>query len=320
MAEDYYKILGVNRNATKDELKKAFRRLAMKYHPDKNKGDKQAEERFKTINEAYAVLSNDEKKKQYDMFGAEGFKRRFSQEDIFRGFDFKNIFREFGIGDIFGGGLFSDLFGAGKKSRRGGPFSYGFDEPSGSGGGFSRGNRQYTQQQPPQHGEVELHLRLEEAVLGGSKRVTLDTGSGAETVEITIPRGIEGGQKLRLKGKGPFDPFSGQRGDLYCKIFIDPHPLFKQQGRDLVMEKQVKLTEMVLGGKVRITTIDNSTIDLKIPPHTKNNAVLRVKGKGMPGSGGKADGSLLVRLQAQLPGQLDDTQRRLFEDLARTGL
>ena len=318
MAEDYYKLLGVAKNASKEEIKKAFRKLAHQYHPDKNKDNPAAEEKFKKINEAYAVLSNDEKRKQYDMFGAEGFSRRFSQEDIFRGFDFNNIFKEFGIGNIFGGG-FSDLFGGRKQSRGRSSRSYGFQNPFTNGGGFGGFSGQ-NMNQPPRHAETELRISLEEAVSGAKKRISLDTGKGIETLYISIPKGIEEGQKLRLKGKGPVDPMSGQQGDLHCKIIIDPHPVFKRKGKDLVIEKEVKLTEMVLGGKVRITTLDNQTIDLKIPPHSKNNSMLRIKGKGVPGSKGAPGGNLLVRLHAALPGRTDETQKKLFEELAKTGL
>lgn len=325
MAEDYYKILGVTKNATKDELKKAFRKLAMKYHPDKNKDDKIAEDKFKKINEAYAVLSNDEKRKQYDMFGAEGFSQRYSREDIFKGFDFKNIFSDFEIGDIFGGrggDLFSDLFGGGRKSRSrgGGGFSFGDGGPFGSQGGFSRGSQSRQQASPPKHSETELHVRLEDVVLGAKKRISLGTGSETETIDVTIPKGIENGRKLRLKGKGPADPYSGQRGDLYCKIIIDSHPDFEIRGKNLIMTKEIKLTGMVLGGKARITTLDGSEIELKIPANSKNNAMLRIKGKGIPGTKGKENGSLLVRLCTKLPAQLDETQKRLFEKLAETGI
>jgi len=322
MAEDYYRVLGVNKNASKDEIKKAFRKLAMKYHPDKNKDNKEAEEKFKKINEAYAVLSNDEKRKQYDMFGAEGFSKRFSREDIFRGFDFNGTFKEFGIGDLFGSGFLSDLFGGGRRSRGRSSSGFGFQDPfAGGPGGFSQQGFTGGRGNPsPQHAETELQVSLEDVVFGTKKRVTLDTGSGVETIEIAIPKGIEDGQKMRLKGKGPMDPFSGQRGDLYCKIKISPHSLFKRNGNDLITEQEVKLTEMVLGGKTRITTLDNQQIDLKIPPHSKNNCTLRIKGKGIPGSKGKPAGNLLVRLQAQLPVSLDETQIKLFEELAKTGI
>jgi curved DNA-binding protein len=323
MAEDYYRVLGVSKNASKDEIKKAFRKLAMKYHPDKNKDNKEAEEKFKKINEAYAVLSNGEKRKQFDMFGAEGFSKRFSQEDIFRGFDFNGIFKDMGFGDVFGRSFFSDTFGGGRRSRGRSSSSFGFQDPFGGGGpggfsqqGFTRGGGT----PPPQHAETELQVCLEDVISGAKKRVNLDTGSGVETIEISIPKGIEDGQKMRLKEKGPMDPFSGRRGDLYCKIKISPHPLFKRNGNDLITEKEVRLTQMVLGGKTRITTIDNQQIDLKIPPNSKNNCTLRIKGKGIPGSKGKPAGNLLVRLQALLPGPLDETQKNLFEELAKTGV
>jgi curved DNA-binding protein len=326
MAEDYYKLLGVNKNATKDEIKKAFRKLALKYHPDKNKDNKSAEEMFKKINEAYAVLSNDEKRKQYDMFGAEGFSRRFTQEDIFRGVDLNSIFSEFGLG----GDIFSRFFGGG-RGRRGSrsrssfdfgsqdPFGGGFGSPGGP-GGFNFNRQNARRGHAPQQSEVELQVSLEDVVFGTKKRVSLDTGHGVETVDISIPKGIEDGQKLRLKGKGAPDPFTGQRGDIYCKINVAPHPVFKRKGKDLVMEKEVKLTEMVLGGKTRVTTLDNKTIELKIPANSRNNSLLRVKGKGIPGLKDAADGNLLVRLQAKLPDHIDKAQEKLFEELAKTGL
>ncbi|MCP4149585.1 MAG: J domain-containing protein [bacterium] len=311
MAEDYYKLLGVDKKASKDEIKKSFRKLALKYHPDQNKDNKAAEDKFKKINEAYAVLSDDEKRKQYDMFGAEGFSQRYSQEDIFRGFDMGSIFSEFGMG---GGDIFSNLFGGGRGGGR--RSSRGHQNPFGQGGGFGG----QSQRPAPQRAETELLISLEDVVSGAKKRVSLDTGSGVENIEISVPRGIGEGQKLRLKGKGPLDPMSGQRGDLYCKIKIAKHPVFQQKGNDLIVEQEIKLSDMVLGGKVRIVTLDKSEIDLRVPAKAKNNALLRIKGKGIPGSKGKPDGNLLVRLQAKLPTSLDENQKRLFEELAETGI
>lgn len=316
MAEDYYKLLGVDKKATKEELKKAFRKLAMKYHPDKNKDDKQAEEKFKKINEAYAVLSNEEKRKQYDTFGAEGFSQRFSRDDIFRGFDIGSIFKEFGMGDSFGGTIFSDIFGGGSRSGDG---SFG---GFGGQGGFSQGGRSHSgrHQHQPQAAETELTVSLVDVVAGAKKRISLDTGRGVETLDVAIPIGIEDGQKLRLKGKGPLDPMTGQRSDLHVKITIAPHPVFQRKGNDLIVEKEVKLTEMVLGGKIRVSTIDNQQIELKVPAHSRTNCMMRVKGKGIPGTKGKPDGNLLVRLQPQLPSTIDKQQEQLFEELAKTGL
>jgi len=318
MAEDYYKLLGVDRKAGKDELKKVYRKLAMQYHPDHNKDDKAAEEKFKKINEAYAVLSNDEKRKQYDRFGADGFSRRYSQQDIFRDFDFEGTSREFGFNDLFGG-MFSEFFSGQKKGRGRRSFSFDFGNPPGGQPGFGdKGRARSAPAQPA--AEVDLHVGLEEVVLGVKKRITLDLGMGSETVDISIPKGIEEGQKLRLKEKGQPDPFTGRRGDLLCKIIIDAHPVFQRKGQDLVLEKEVRLTDLVLGGKVRITTLDNQTIELKIPPLTRQNALLRVKGRGIPAAKGTIAGNLLVKLVPILPSGLDEKQQRLFEELAGTGL
>jgi len=297
MKEDYYKILNIGRNASKEEIKKAYRQLAMKYHPDKNKDDKVAEEKFKQVSEAYAVLGNDEKRKQYDTYGAEGFSKRFSQEDIFRDFDLGSIFKEFGMGGgFFGGNPFGNLFGNQRSfsQRRRAPSS--------------------------QNAETDLHVGLEDVVSGARKRLSLQVGDSLETLDVTIPAGISTGKKLRLRGKGPSDPFSGQRGDLYCKIVVDPHPLFSRKGNDLLLIQTVKISNMVLGGKVEVKTIDGNTIELKIPANTKNNATLRIKGKGIPGIGGSADGNLLVQLQVLLPDKLSEKQTKLFKELAKTGL
>lgn len=300
MAADYYKVLGVSRKTSKEEIKKAYRKLAMKYHPDKNKDNKEAEEKFKEISEAYAVLSNDEKKKQYDQFGAEGFSRRYSQEDIFRGFDIGSIFQEFGLGDrFFGNDLLSNLFGRGRQSR---------------GQTFNFNSRS------PQHSEAELLVSLDDIVKGTTKRVSFKTSESIENLNIKIPVGIEAGKKLRLKGKGPLHPVSGQRGDLFCKIMIEPHTRFQRKGNDLVHEVEVNISTLVLGGKVRITTLEGKTIELKVPPYTRDNACLRIKGKGIPASGKKAAGNLLVRLHPKIPTHLSPEQKKLFEKLSEQGL
>jgi len=322
MAEDYYKLLGVSKTATKDEIKTAFRKLAMKYHPDKNDNNKEAEEKFKKINEAYAVLSNDEKRKQYDMFGADGFSKRYSQEDIFRGFDFKSEFDGFGFGNLFGGDFLSNLFGGGVRNSRGkgSRFGNGFSSPFGDGMGFNTGFQGQNPGASPQAAEVELRISLEDVVSGSKKRISLDTGRGIESIDVTVPKGIEDGKKLRVKGKGALDPYSGQRGDLLCKIVIESHPVFTRKGNDLVIDVEVKLTDMVLGGKVRVTTIDKQEIELKIPECSKNNSMLRVKGKGLPGMKGGSDGNLLVKLIAKLPSSLDERTRKIFEELVQLGV
>ncbi len=313
MAEDYYKILGVEKKATKADIKKAYKKLAMKHHPDRNKGNKQSEETFKKINEAYAVLSDDDKRRQYDQFGAEGFSNRFSQEDIFKGFNFGSIIEEFDLGED----IFSTLFGGGgNKSGRGSPFSFDF-----GGGSFGRGQSSGRGGASPKGGDAEMELRLtlEEAVMGGKKTISFDAGGGMDRIVITIPAGIEEGKKLKVKGKGTANPMTGKRGDLFCKIVIAPHKEFKREGKDLVLEKEIRLTELILGGSVSVSTLDEKKIELKIPPLTKNNSLMRVKGKGVPGTRGKA-GNLLIRLSARLPDELTEKQKELIEELSKEGL
>lgn len=316
MALDYYKVLGVNKSANKDEIKKAYRKLALKYHPDKNKGDKKAEEKFKEINEAYAVLSDEEKRKQYDMFGADGFSHRFSKEDIFRGFDFSSIFKEAGLGED----VFSSIFGGAKKShgRSGFSFSFGGGSPFQGAGPFA--GQSTADAGMGQDAEVEFRLNLDEAVYGGKKSISFNAGKGIDTITLTIPAGIEEGKKLRVQGKGMYNPVTGQRGDLYCKVIINSHPDFKREGKDLILNKKVKLTGMILGGTIDIKTLDNKSLQLKIPPFSRNNSLMRIKGKGVPATRGAEPGNLLVRLIAQLPTSLDEDQKELFERLSKTGL
>ncbi|MFH2133410.1 MAG: DnaJ C-terminal domain-containing protein [bacterium] len=311
MAEDYYTTLGVQKNASKEEIKKAYKKLAMKYHPDKNKGEKASEERFKKISEAYAVLSDNEKKKQYDQFGAEGFSNRYTQEDIFKGFDIGTIFEEFG----FGNNIFTSFAGGGgrKSPRRRSGVPFDFENGLFSGSSGSGGPREQ------QKTELELTLTLEEAVIGGKKTVSFNTGSGVDKIILAIPPGIEAGKKLKVKGKGLPDPYTGQRGDLYCRIVIEPHPEFKREGSDLIMEKEVKLTDLVLGATINISTLDKKHIELKIPANSKNSSLLRIKGKGVPNSKG-GPGNLLIRLSAILPEKLTSKQKELFKELSKTGL
>ena len=211
VGKDYYTILGVPRSASPEQIKKAFRNLAMKYHPDRNKGGKEAEAKFKGINEAYAVLSNPEKRKQYDMFGAEGFEKRYSQEEIFRDFDLGGIFKEFGYGGKGRGqNIFSHIFGGtGQRdfTGRGSPF----DSPFG-------GGRSRPQASKGRDLFYELSLTLEEAFATTSKVITYQNDGRQETVSVKIPGGVSSGKKLRLSGKGQAGLHGGARGDLYVQI------------------------------------------------------------------------------------------------------
>ena len=304
MSEDYYKILGLNKDVSDGEIKKAYRKLAMKYHPDHAKGDKSAEEKFKKISEAYAVLSDKEKRKQYDTFGSEGFHQRFSQEDIFRSFDFGDIFREFG----FGGGDFS-------RGRPGGArFS------SGGGQGFHFGGG-------PQQARVkgsdlvyELPLTLLEVAVGTSKIITLQHQGESENLTVKIPAGMITGKKLRLAGKGNPSPYGGPAGDLYIKSQVLNDPLFRAENQDLYLNRELKISEAILGTTIAVPTIADKQLSLKIPPGTKHGTKMRLPGHGLPAMKGNINGDLYVRIMINVPKQLDEKQKKLVEDLAVTGM
>ncbi len=310
MAEtDYYQILGVSRDATPDEIKKAYRKLAMKYHPDKVKGDKKpAEEKFKQISEAYAVLSNPQKKKEYDEFGSQAFRAKFSQEDIFRGFDFNEIF-DFGISDNIFSRIFGGL-GGGRPRGRTRIFRYGGPE------GFQ------AQVQPPkgQDLQVEMPITLHEMAFGTEKLVSFSHDRQVEKISVKIPPGTLPGKRLRLSGKGSPSPMGGPPGDLYVKLKEVEHPVFKREGNDLFVDRRIKFTEATLGTKVTVPTLDGKTMSLKVPPGTQSHTKMRLKNYGLPAANGKSRGDQLVRIIVETPADLTKKQKTLLEELAKEGL
>jgi len=320
--KDYYKVLGVDKNATPEDIKKAYRQLALKYHPDRNKGDKEAEERFKEINEAYAVLSDAEKKRQYDMFGAEGFRQRYSQEDIFRGFDIGDILKDFGVGTS---DIFSVLFGGGGGKRRGvryttftGPFG---QHATGEGGPdfadyFARGGAR------PAKGRdmiSDLNITLEEAATGTEKLISLQRDDKAEKIAVKIPPGIDTGKKLRVAGKGEQGTGGGPPGDLYVRIQVQRHPLFRREGDDIAIDREINFSEAVLGTSIEVPTL-NGIKKVKVPAGTSGNTRLRLKGEGIPHLKGKGKGDAYVRIVIKIPKKLKSKQRELVEGLAKEGL
>jgi curved DNA-binding protein len=313
-AKDYYKILGISKSASTDEIKKAYRKLAMKYHPDRNKGDKDAEARFKDISEAYAVLSDKEKRKQYDMYGSEGFQTRFTQEDIFRDFDFGSIFREFGF-ETSGRGqnIFSQIFGGMGRSSFGGGRSR-YSSPFGAHGGMSK----------PSKGKdivYELAITLEEAFKKSEKIISYQNEAyNQEKVSVKIPAGISTGKKLRLQGKGYRGVNGGPNGDLYIQVKVLDHPLFNREREDLFLTKDVKYSEAVLGAEVEVPTIDNKTLRLKIPPGSQDNARFRLKGYGMPRMNGQGRGDAYVILNISIPKTLNKEQEDLIKKIKEAGL
>jgi curved DNA-binding protein len=307
MAEDYYQLLGVEKGASEEKIKKAYRKLAMKYHPDHTKGDKAAEEKFKKISEAYAVLSDKKKRKEYDTFGAEGFQQRFSQEDIFRGFDFGDIFREFG----FGGDFFS---GRGRGSSSGMRFNFGGGSPFGPQAG---------QQQARMKGSdlvYELPLTLKEVANGTTKTVSLQHQGYSQKVTVKIPKGLISGKKLRLAGKGSPSPVGGPPGDLFIQAKVLNDPSYRAEAYDLHMKQELKLSEAVLGTSISVSTLDDKELSLKIPPGTRPGTKMRMPGHGLPHMKGNKKGDLYVKIQIKLPRQLTDEQKKLIEKLAEAGL
>ncbi len=311
--KDYYKILGVNKDASQEDIKKAYRKLAMKYHPDHASG-KANEEKFKEISEAYAVLSDPEKRKQYDTFGSDGFQQRFTQEDIFRGSNIEDILREFG----FGGASFFSSFGRGKKTgTRTTRFSFDPESMFGFGG---PGHAQSSQIKGSDL-EYEIPLTLYEIASGTSKTLSLKMPSGAvETLTVQIPKGLIPGKKLRIPGRGQPSPYGGPPGDLYIKSKIIEDPRYALKDYDLTMSREIKLTEALLGTQIFVPTWDGKQLSLKIPPGTKHKSKLRLAGHGIPHMKGTGSGDLYVEVLVHMPKRLSDKQKQLIEKLAETGI
>jgi molecular chaperone DnaJ len=353
---DYYEVLGVPRTAPKDEIKDAYRKLALQYHPDRNKSP-DAEEKFKEISEAYAVLSDDEKRTQYDQLGHAGFDQRYTSEDIFRGADFESIFRDIG----FGSGL-RDIFSVFFGDR---------DFREGDTRGRDLG--------------YDLQITLEEAANGAQKEVEIERiekcevcgGSGAapntsarscprcngagkvqsttrnafgmfvrvipcptcggrgkiidkpcpkcrgigrtrkeRKITVRIPPGIDEGYQLRLSGEGEMTPGAESPGDLYVMIHIAPHRYFKRDENDLLYNLTIGFPQAALGTEVSIPTLEGNT-SINIRPGTQPREIIRLRGKGMPRFRGYGRGDMLVRVDIVVPEKLTQQERALLEQLAK---
>jgi len=313
--KDYYKILGVSKTASQEDIKKAFKTLAFKYHPDKNPGDKKSEDHFKEINEAYAVLSDAKKRRQYDQFGSSGFHQRYSQEDIFRGFDARDIFSEMG----FSGDIFGTIFGGGAKAggrRRGGTVTM-EDLFGGRGGSGGSGGRQ-AYAHKGQDFTMDLFVDFLEAVNGSEKTIEYMFDGSRRQVKVRIPAGISSGQKLRLAGKGGEAGQGMPPGDLYLTIQVHEHPFFKRDGDDIILNREIKLSEAVLGTTIEVPTLQESK-QMKVPAGIQNNTKMRLRGHGIPHFGKTGRGDQLVQINVAVPRDITPQQRKLFEELAREG-
>lgn len=303
--KDYYKILGVDKSASQDEIKKAFRKLAMKYHPDKNKGDKASEEKFKDINEAYEVLSDPEKRKKYDQLG-DNWKYYQQYGDPSQGFDWSQYTSPGGhtysysgnFEDVFGEGGFSDffelLFGSGFKSGR----------------GRRTGTRTAMKGQDM---EATLEITLQEAYYGTTRIFKI----GNESIKLNIKPGISDEQLLKIPGKGSAGAFGGQPGDLLIRIRVLPDPKFERKGDDLYSTLKIDLYTALLGGKVEFKTL-SKTVKIDIPEGTQNGKVLKLAKMGMPRYNSPSQfGDLYLTIQVELPINLTAKEKALFKELRK---
>ncbi len=306
--KDYYKILGVSKSASQDELKKAYRKLAVKYHPDKNEGDKAAEDKFKEIGEAYEVLKDPEKRKKYDQLGANwkqyenaGYNNRNYGYSNFAGSNpggGSSFYYEGDLGDIFGssGEGFSDFF------------------KSFFGGGGSRAGSEFSSQQRAFKGsdlQAEMEITLAEAVSGTTRILNID----GEKLRVKTKPGAYTGQELRIKGKGGHGTKGGNRGDIYIKIKVQPDFRYTIDGNNLILKADIDLYTAVLGGKTELDTLSGK-INVPVPAGSQNGSKLRLRGKGMPvyGKPGVA-GDLYVQLNVQIPRNLNQDELKLFKKL-----
>ncbi|WP_299708762.1 J domain-containing protein [uncultured Pontibacter sp.] len=297
--KDYYKILGVEKSASQADIKKAYRALAKKYHPDKNKDDKAAEEKFKDISEAYEVLGDEQKRKQYDELGANWrhFQQGGGQYQGRPGGGFRGTYHEADMGDMFGGGSgFSDFF----EQFFGGGFAQ-------QGASF-RGRGQAPKGQDY---EAEMLISLQEAYSGASRLLTVN----GQQLRITTKPGVADGQVLRIKGKGGPAVAGGAPGDLYIRVQVQPFPGIDRQGDNLHTQLNLDMYTAILGGEEQVHTLSGK-LKLKIPAGTQNGKTLRLRGKGMPVYG-KPDlhGDLYVKIEVQLPVHLSAEERELMERL-----
>jgi len=295
--KDYYRILGVAKTATDKEIKAAYRKLARKHHPDVNAGNKEAEARFKEINEANEVLGDKEKRKRYDELGA----------------NWNALGREGPPGRAWpGGGVrvdFEDLGGAGGFSD----FFRTFFEGGGGVGGFGAGGEDFS---PASDAEGEVDLTLAEVFRGTSREVGV--GGTRRRVEVKIPPGVRDGSRVRVAGEGGRGA-GGRRGDLYLRVRVAPDPTFERKGDDLQTTLRAPLTAAVLGGEAQVPTLEGS-VGIKIPAGTPAGQVFRLRGHGLPKLGTPDErGDLLATLAVELPRTLSDRQRELFEELRKSG-
>jgi DnaJ-class molecular chaperone len=303
MSKDPYETLGVVRSASQDEIKKAYRKLAKKYHPDVNKGDKTAEEKFKEVSQAYDVLGDEEKRKKYDRLGQWAEKGGFDpRRQAYRTYTWTSGAGQGGGPEVDMGDIFENIFGGGF-------------------GGAARGARGRTSaraewpfggaEAEEEHGQdvqATLEIGFEEAVHGAKRRISLSHNGHEEKIDVKIPAGIRDGGKIRIPGKG-----SGH-GDLYIQVRVAPHPHFWRIDDDLYVSVPITVTEAVLGASVRVPTIDGA-VNLKVPPGTASGQKFRLKGKGVVHLDHSGHGDQFAVIKIVVPPDLDEETKELFRKI-----
>lgn len=311
--KDYYKILGVSKNATKEEIKKAYRRLARKYHPDLNPDNKESEEKFKEVQEAHEVLSDEEKRKAYDMFGSAEFGPggrttwRRAGDTGGQAYEYSYSANDFtGFEDIF-----KDIFGFSGEARHGRSRGEAFRDI------FST----VTKERPSRGRDLEYQIEIDfdTAIRGGirdlsisrQKRDTVET----EKLSVKIPAGVDNGSRIRVQGKG--EGGDKTKGDLYLRVNVKPHPIYKRKGDDIYLEVPVTIYEAALGKRIEVPTIDG-TAELTIPSGVQNGTKLRLKGKGVTNLKTKARGDQYVVIKIAMPDKIYENERNAFEEMEKS--
>lgn len=354
---DYYEILGLAKNASKDKVKQAYRKLALEYHPDRNKSP-DAEEKFKEISEAYAVLSDDEKRQQYDMFGHAGIGERYTPEDIFGGVNFEDIFRDLGFGFGTFDRIFDVFFGRGGRPRRprGRDLVYDLevdleDVYAGTvkdieisrtercdvcnGTRAMPGSKPRTCTRCGGSGQIQ-----QVRTIGFGRMITSTTcntcsgegvlidkpckncrGTGVmkadRRLKVNLPAGLDDGYSLVLRGEGEAVYDGSQRGDLYIQVHLKPHSLFGRNGKDILHNAKLSFTTAALGGGIEVPTLGGRKASLKIPPGTQDGSTFKLKGMGLPSPEDSRRGDQLVKIAIDVPIKLNDKQKWLLTELAK---
>ena len=282
MKRDYYEVLGVDRNVSQSDLKKAFKRLAIKYHPDKNPGNKEAEDKFKEAAEAYEVLSDPSKRTTYDQFGHQGVNSSFGQSG-FRNVDINDIFNNIFGGDEIFGDIFGDIFG----------------------GGMRRGPRR------GRNIQMSLDLSLEDAVFGKSIEITLP--NTRKKVSVNIPAGVDTGNKIRLSGEGEPSQYGGDNGDLFIVVNVLSHEFFEREANHLYCEIPLRIDQAILGDEIEVPTLTKKVL-LKIPPETQTGKVFKLRDLGAGSLHGNSKGDLFIRVVVETPSKISGEQKKNISD------